>query len=248
MHAPEPWRFPPQHPRLARDEVHIWRAYLDSESIEEVFGVLSIDEWQRAARFCFQRDRERFIAARGILRAILSRYLGITPRQVGFGYNPYGRPFLSSESGGDMLHFNIAHSRDLALYALTREREIGVDLEYVCADRASESAAEQFFSPRETAVLRALPKSVRTEAFFKCWTRKEAYVKARGHGLALPLSEFDVSLNPGEPAQLLRVKGDPHAPSRWSLHDLCPVPGYVATVAVEGRIDSLKCWQWQLTS
>jgi 4'-phosphopantetheinyl transferase len=142
------------------------------------------------------------------------------------------------------LSFNLTHSHQLALYAVTRRREIGVDLEYVRADFADEQIAERFFSPREVAALRTVPENLLKEAFFHCWTRKEAYVKAKGEGLSIPLDQFDVSLAPGEPALLLSTRDDPQEADRWSLQALFPGSGYVAALAVEGRTWRLKCWQW----
>ncbi len=240
------WLYPPESLALADDEVHVWRAFLDlaTEQVEDLYRSLTPDEQERAGRFRFQRDREHFIVARGVLRAILGRYLKVEPGQLHFRYSPYGKPALTGESGGETLRFNLSHSYGLALYAVARSREIGVDLEHIRADLASERMAEQFFSAREIAALRALPANVQTEAFFNCWTRKEAYVKARGKGLSLPLHQFDVSLAPGEPATLVSTRGDPLEASRWSLQALYPGPGYAATLAVEGHSWRLRCWQW----
>jgi 4'-phosphopantetheinyl transferase len=121
---------------------------------------------------------------------------------------------------------------------------VGIDLEYIRSDLAVEQIAERFFSRREIATLRALPIDLRTYAFFLCWTRKEAYIKARGEGLSLPLDQFDVSLIPGEPAALLNTQRDLYEVSRWSLQELTPAPGYAAALAVEGHGWHLACWQW----
>jgi len=246
MHFDRLWLHPPESLALADDDVHVWRASLNlaAEHMQDLQRTLTADERERAERFHFQKDRERFIVTRGLLRAILSRYLDVEPGQLRFGYSPYGKPALLRESGGEMLRFNLSHSHGLALYAVTRGRAVGIDLEYVRADLANERIAEQFFSPREVAALRALPAGVRAEAFFNCWTRKEAYVKARGEGLSLPLNQFDVSLAPGEPAALVSTRGDPLEAFRWSLQALFPGPGYVAALAVEGHSWRLRCWQW----
>jgi 4'-phosphopantetheinyl transferase len=132
----------------------------------------------------------------------------------------------------------------VALYAVARGREIGIDLEFMRCDLEVEEIAERFFSRRETATLRALPTDLRKYAFFLCWTRKEAYIKARGEGLSLPLNQFDVSLIPGEPAALLSAQPDSDEALRWSLHEMTIASGYVAALAVEGRGWSLSCWQW----
>ncbi len=240
------WPPPPAHLTLAEDEVHVWRAHLDlaPAQVRELLRTLTPDERARARRFRFRRDRDRFIVARGVLRAILGRYLGVDPGRLRFRYSPYGKPALADEFEDEGIRFNLAHSQGIALYAVSRGRDVGVDVEYVRADLADERIAERFFSPREVAMLRAVPAEQRREAFFHCWTRKEAYVKARGEGLSLPLDQFDVSLAPGEPAALLSTPGDPPEVTRWSLRALDPGPGYIAALAVEGNGWRLRCWQW----
>ena len=166
------------------------------------------------------------------------------PEQLRFNYNSWGKPSLSEQQGGLGPRFNVSHSHELALYGFTRNREIGLDIEYMREDMAGEQIAERFFSRAEVETLRTLPASQQTVAFFNCWTRKEAYLKARGQGLTLPLDDFDVSLSPGQPAQLLSVKSGPQELSRWSLKELQPGQGYVAAVAVEGSDYQLRYMQW----
>jgi len=246
MTSVSPWHSPPKTLKLGRDKVHVWRATLDPEKsrLHDLEQILAPDEHARAGRFYFQKDREHFIAARGLLRTILGRYLNQDPSELRFCYSPYGKPSLATSSGENALHFNVSHSHGLALYAVTSGREIGVDLEHLRTNFAGEDIAERFFSRREVEALRALPADMRQKGFFNCWTRKEAYIKARGEGLSLPLDQFDVSLAPGEPAALLSTISDPLEASRWSLQKLEPGPGYVAALAVEGRDWLLKCWQW----
>ena len=209
-----------------------------------MLSTLSADEKERAARFYFQRDREHFIVARGALRAILGRYLQRDPTRVGFRYSPHGKPALAMEAPGEGLRFNISHSHGLALCAVTRGREIGVDLERVRSIANLEQIAERFFSPGENAEPRALPARVKAEAFFNGWSRKEAYLKARGDGLSLSLDQFDVSLASGEPARLPRNQREPRDVGRWPLQELPPVFGYVAALAVEGHGLQIRGWQW----
>lgn len=175
---------------------------------------------------------------------MLGRYLNIPPEQLRFCYGPYGKPGLAEDSSGVPIRFNMSHSHELALYAVTREREVGIDIEYRREDFASEQIAQQFFSHGEVAALRALPAQAQVEAFFNCWTRKEAYIKATGQGLSLPLDQFDVSLAPGEQAALLSRQDQPQEASRWTLQELAPGDGYAAAVAVEGSGWQLNCWQW----
>jgi 4'-phosphopantetheinyl transferase len=239
------WCPPPATLELGRNEVHVWCATLDQapSRVARLFHTLATDEKERAEGFCFQKDREHFIVARALLRAILGRYLEINPDQLRFYYSSTGKPALPSEYGGDALRFNLSHSHGVALYAFTRGREVGIDIERVRPDMADGQIAERFFSAREVAMLRALPVNKQTQAFFNCWTRKEAYIKALGQGLSLPLNQFDVSLAPGEPARLLGTRWHPQEASRWCLQELTPAPGYTAAMAVEGQGWRLEYWE-----
>jgi 4'-phosphopantetheinyl transferase len=236
-----PWCIPPETLVLGRDEVHVWRTDLDqtTSQIQSFHDTLAADERERAARFHFERDREHFIVARGILRAILGSYLNQPPGCLSFCYSSYGKPALAGAPDGNAIRFNVSHSHGAALYAVTRGREVGIDLERIRCGLAVMEIAERFFSRREVATLQTLPAEAQHQAFFCCWTRKEAYIKARGEGLSLPLDQFDVSLAPGEQDALLGSEA-----SNWLLQELAAVPGYVAALAVEGRSWRLTCWQW----
>jgi 4'-phosphopantetheinyl transferase len=238
------WRPAPEALSLPRDAVHIWRAPLDGPAshVQYLWSLLSADESQRAARFVFAKDRDHFVMARGLLRVLLGRYRQQTPQHLRFAYGPQGKPALAADAGGDELSFNVSHSHGLALYAFARGRDIGVDVERIRPDVAQEKIAERFFSSREVAVLRSLPLASQAEAFFACWTRKEAFIKARGDGLALPLHQFDVSLAPGAPAALLHTAWDPHESAHWAMQDLAPASGYRAAVAVAGHVWHLSCY------
>ncbi len=241
------WSPPPSNLVLRHNEVHVWRADLEAEAarVQNLRAMLSPDEVARADCFRFQPDQERFIIARGLLRVILGRYLELEPGQLHFSYSSYGKPALTNGVGQEIFNFNMSHSHQLALYAVTRGRKIGVDLENIRTDFACEEIAERFFAPAEKTRLRAIVPEMKHEAFFNGWTRKEAYIKARGQGLAFPLHQFEVSLTPGEPAALLDVAGDFFETSRWTLRELEPGPDYAAALAVEGRDWQLKCWQWR---
>ena len=204
---------------------------------------LTADECQRAERYVFEKDRTHFVVARGLLRVLLGRYLRQDPQHLRFTYGPHGKPALATDTGGMSLRFNVSHSHGLALYAITRGREVGVDVERIRPEVAQEKIAERFFSPREVTVLRALPTPLQAPAFFACWTRKEAYIKAKGDGLSLPLDQFDVSLAPGEPAALLHTTWDPQEAACWALQDLAPAPDYRAAVVVAGHDWRLTCWE-----
>jgi 4'-phosphopantetheinyl transferase len=239
------WLDVPERLILPDDEVHVWRAYLDQDrlTVQTFLAILSPDERERASKFYFQRDREHFMVARGALRIILSRYVNLSPRQIRFAHNRYGKPSLSREANDD-LRFNISHAHGIAVYAVTRGREVGIDVEWVRKDFASLEIAERFFSPTEVSMLRALPPNLRTVAFFNCWTRKEAYIKARGEGLSQPLDRFTVSLALGAPALLLSTDDDPQEVARWSLRELTLAPEYVAALAIEGHDWRLRCWDY----
>jgi phosphopantetheine--protein transferase-like protein len=236
------WRPAAEAPALASGDVHVWRAGLDrDESAVRAFRrLLSPQEQERADRFHFHKDRRHFTVARGLLRTLVARHLGCRPEEVQFRYNAHGKPLLA-EAGPADLRFNVSHSHGLALFALTRGRDVGVDVERARPDFAGEDLARRFFAPAEVAVLLALPAEQRREAFFACWTRKEAYIKAVGKGLALPLDRFEVSLRPGEPAALLAVHDDPREVARWSMRHLDPGPGYAGALAVEGYDWRLWC-------
>ena len=235
------WRSPPTNLVLSEDDVHIWRADLNLPTwrLQQLAQTLSSDEQQRADRFYFERDRKHFIAGRGLLRTIIGRYLDLEPSQLQFSYSSRGKPALVNTNIEGTLCFNLSHSNGLALYAVTRSRLIGIDLEHVRPMPDAEKLAKRFFSPHEHAAIGSLLPDQQQEAFFNAWTRKEAYLKATGDGLA-GLEQVEVSLTPGEPAALLSIQGDRTAPSRWSLYQLTPAPGYVAALAVEGHDCNLE--------
>ena len=241
------WFPSPETLILGDNEVHVWRASLElpSSQVQRLRRNLSEEELERAERFHFERHRDHFIGARGLLRTILGRYLMTDPGKLQFRYGPKGKPELAGKASQRPLHFNVSHSHGLALYAVTREHEIGVDVERIRPDLAGEKIAERFFSSREAATLRELPAHMRQKAFYTCWTRKEAYLKAIGQGITLHLDQFEVSVAPGEPAVLLSINGDPKEASYWSLKGLDPGPGYVGALAVKGHGWDLRCWHWK---
>ena len=196
-------------------EVHCWSVPLNvpSETAARLYGTLSPDERDRGARFRFARDRQRFIAGRGALRALLGRYLGTRPGEIRFVYNVFGKPDLSSEFGG-RLRFNVSHSADLALIAITTDAAIGVDLEYIRPDPDYAEIARSVFTVAEVDELNRLPSHLYDEAFLRCWTKKEAYVKARGEGLASGIDGTSTDAVTFQPA-----------------------PGYIGALVVEARAE-----------
>jgi 4'-phosphopantetheinyl transferase len=235
---------------LALDEIHIWRAVLDQPVAEvtQFAGLLAADEQLRANRFHFERDRQRFVAGRGILRTILGRYLGCDGSELQFNYGARGKPALINPVTERPLYFNLAHSDGLAVIALAYHQELGVDVEQIRPITDMEQIAQQFFAGPEQAALLGLPVEQRQTAFFNGWTRKEAYLKALGDGLARPLDQFCVSLAPNEPVRMLSISGDEADASRWFLTSFNPAPGYVAAVAVRGHAWRFNYWDWTQSS
>ena len=236
--------------RVASDEVHVWCARLDvqAETLARLYATLAVDERNRSARFRFQRDRRHFIVARGVLRNLLGHYLKTEPSRIGFVYQAFGKPDLSPRFGG-RLKFNLSHSAGLALIAIAAESNVGVDLEYIRAQSDYAELARHFFSAAEVEQLSALPDHLYAEAFIGCWTKKEAYVKARGRGLALPLRSFTVPLtsDPEQgPATLQVASNDIDQAMRWSVHTLRPAPGYIGALAIQGCGRRLSQWQWKM--
>jgi 4'-phosphopantetheinyl transferase len=247
MNAPEPWWPPPPDTwTLAADEIHLWCAPLDvPEAVQhELAQTLAAEERQRAEQFRFPHHRRRFIVARGTLRFLLGRYLQVPPAQVQFAYGGHGKPALV----GTPLHFNLSHSHELALYAVLRGQEVGIDVESLRTISDALQISQRFFSPREYAVLSSLAPEHRDQGFLNCWTRKEAFIKALGEGLSHPLDRFNVALVPGEPAQLLSINGEAQPAADWLLQELAPAPGYVGALAVRGRDWRLACWCFAATS
>ena len=241
---PAYWGRPPSRSDLADGEVHLWRVNLDRIDAEgrRLEALLSEDEHNRAQRFRFERDQRHFIVARGALRGLLGAYLETDPRAVAFEYTSFGKPFLGGQSRV-RLGFNVSHSNGLALIAVCRCADIGVDLEWMRTGIDPLSLAEHYFSPPERSALRAATEAARTEAFFTCWTRKEAYIKARGEGLSLPLDRFAVSLERDSPC-LMRNFDDSDELRRWTMFHLAPAPGFAGALVVAGRGWSLRQWAW----
>jgi 4'-phosphopantetheinyl transferase len=238
------WPAPPPLPRLESREVHIWAAALDvvPAELEPLTATLSATERERAARFHFERHRNRFIAGRGWLRATLGHYLRTDPGALDFTYGANGKPALGGAFARASWHFNLAHSGPMALLAITRLGEVGVDIEEVRPLPDAEELVARFFSARETALFRELPEDQKPAAFFNLWTRKEAWLKATGEGIAQSLHLVEVSFLPGEPARLLGVPEAFATGPVWNLCELAPAYGFAAALALAGEAPVLRCW------
>ena len=215
--------------------VHVWFVELAANAAadEACSRSLSADERERAARFRGARLTRAFVLSRGVLRALLGRYLAIEPDRVRFAYGARGKPRVAFPP--TPLEFNVAHSGRFAAYAFAAGCELGVDIEQLRPTRDQEAIVRRYFSAEECKEWMDLDAARRDEAFFRCWTRKEAYLKALGDGLALPLDSFRVSLRPEVPAALIHVAGDPTAASKWSLWSLAPEEGYAGALAAPQR-------------
>ncbi len=230
------WEIPASVPDLAAGDVHIWRIRLDvpQSSVQSSISLLDQDEQARAKRFRRAADRRRFIAAHATLRRILGRYVGCKPEEVGFLVNGFGKPALLTNGQSPDIHFNLAHSGELGLCCIASGREVGVDVEFIKPDFAALDVARKFFSPIEVEQFMSLPAKMRTAAFFRCWTFKEAFIKAKGRGLSISLDSFDVSLTPRRASALLSSRDDPNDVGRWHIRPVEVQQGYAAAVAVEG--------------
>jgi 4'-phosphopantetheinyl transferase len=236
-----PWPSSPGPVELTAGEVHVWCAALarPAEEVAELASLLSPDEQERAARYRVTTAREQFGVSRALLRVLLGRYLDRDPSRLEFRPGPQGKPALA---GPAPLSFNVSHSYGVALFAVRAGGEVGVDLEQVRPFENDLGLAERFFCAAEAAALRALGDE-RRAAFFHVWTRKEAYLKASGLGLAGGLERVEVSVPPDDPPRVLRIDGVADAARRWSLRALSPLPGYVGALAVEGHDYRLRCWR-----
>jgi 4'-phosphopantetheinyl transferase len=200
-------------------------------------AMLSRDEIERASHFRFEHDRSRFIASRSILRQLLSLYAACEPESISLEYDAWGKPALAAKFADSDIRSNLSHSQGLATYAIARGREVGVDVEMLRPNFATRRIAERFFSRTEVESLRSLPREHQARAFFVCWTRKEAYLKALGRGLSIDLASFDVSLRPEERLALPRCVDA----TRWSLEAFQPCNGYVGAIAVQGPVYLRVC-------
>ena len=198
--------------------------------LDRLYGLLDRDEAERSGRFRSEQLRRRYIARRGQLRELLAQYTRHTPVSIRYICNDFGKPFLEDSD----LEFNISHSANVCIVTIGHGRELGCDVEQRNPTFPSADTARAFFAPGEVRAFEMLERSRQVEAFFNCWTRKEAYIKACGYGVSIPLDSFEVSLAPGEPAALLSGCGD------WSVKSFEPAPGFQAAVVAQGATWQLK--------
>ena len=239
------WLPPEVFPTVpAEGEVHLWCRSLvgSSAHLKQLASLLSASERERAARYHFDRDRNAFVTSRATLRMLLGRYLSVSPTDVRFIYGAYGKPSLHGTHGTG-LDFNLSHTKDLVLYAFSPGLPLGVDVERRRAMKDQDRVAETVFSPAEWAAFSRLTGEQRIQGFWNGWTRKEAFIKAVGAGLSLPLKTFDVTLAPEEPPALLDVR-TPGYDADWALHALRPTSEYVAALTVRIALKRLQRFAW----
>lgn len=235
------WQHKTNPPSLKNGEVHIWKAFIDRENtyLELLSKTLSEDEKYKAESFCFEKDRNQFIVSRGILRKLIGSYLGISPTDIGFSYNRFGKPMLIDSINQKLLRFNISHSNKTILFAFTLEQEIGVDIEFISSEFATLKVAEQFCSSEEILYLNSLNKSKQISTFYNFWTQKEAYIKGIGKGLSSSLKQITL------PAISEQWKTRSNSNVRFSYNDwtIVSLPTdaeYSAALAINGSISKIR--------
>ena len=234
-------------PSLTAWAVHVWAWPLDlpPERSAALIATLSPDERERARKFGTEQLRLRFIAGRGGMRVLLAKYLQVAPGRLEFSYTSRGKPALAGAET-ERLHFNLAHSHELALLAVTRVAAVGVDVEKVRPFADATGIAERFFAAGEIAAFKTLPPGARDTAFFQLWTRKEAWLKATGDGIAESLSKIEVAFLPDEPPGVRAIAGDPAAGKAWSICPLSPAEGFVGALAIPARDVRSSCWRAEI--
>ena len=245
--TPDNWRPQRQADQLHQNEVHLWSVSLEtaSEKLGYFRSTLSADEKERVDRFLKIEDGERYTITRGALRFLLGAYLAIEPGEIEFAYNALGKPSLAGMGAQPALNFSVSHSGAQALLGFARGRRIGVDLECVSPEPDVLELAERYFSSNEFETLRSLTAEMQHEAFYCGWTRKEAYLKARGEGIFFGLERVEVSLVPGKRAKIKKVSDDPNASENWILEHLLPAPNYIGAVAAEGHDLTFRYFRWE---
>ncbi|MGF1540673.1 MAG: 4'-phosphopantetheinyl transferase family protein [Pleurocapsa sp.] len=245
------WQIPPDKLVLAQHETYVWRANLNltTAEITQLTEILAEDERIKADQFRFAQHQQRYVAARGILRKILGCYLNLSGDAIQFEYNSRGKPEIADSLNAINLQFNVSHSQDFALYGITCDRRIGIDLEYLRDLDDADKIARRFFAPTESALVASLTGDEQKRVFFQFWTAKEAYLKAIGSGLAGGLDTVEIALKP-QAIALLAVGETSENHANWSLVPFIPQPNYIATLATETKQQpqQIKFFTWDKTT
>lgn len=236
--------FSNQSHSLEPDHVHIWSVSKSNhiDRLQQYWEILNQEERLRAGKFRFSKDQNCFVIARGVLRILLGKYLSIDPVKIQFKRGHNGKPYVDYEIN---IQFNVSHSRNMIVLGFVLEHNIGVDIEYALREVEIIKIANLFFAKEEVTALMALEKDYHTQAFYNCWTRKEAFIKAEGSGLAFPLDQFVVSLDSKEEATLIDTKWDKKEKEKWVLDTLEPEENYIGAVSVKGNVSEIQTWQYR---
>ena len=239
------WKTPSGPYALGANEAHVWRVLCSDACarIDDFAKLLADDERERAARFHFEKGRENYLVARGVLRELLGAYLSTPPADVRFNYTAHGKPELDA-SHQSYLRFNLAHSGDMVLLAFARNARIGVDVERCRPDFDGQRIADRFFTETESSALRVVHESRRVHAFTQQWTRKESFIKAHGEGLSYPLNAFSILENDNDTLRL-EIRPVPTSPVPWHVRDLAVGDDYAAALAVEHPNPNVHLFDWQ---
>jgi len=245
--TPPKWQAAPDsYPILLQNnEVHIW--YFTFSTVNQTDGywhLLTPEEQDHALRFYFQKDRQAYLLSRGILRSILAKYICVTPKAINLNYTSHGKPLLDPKQNSLRLHFNVSHTHQCILYAITKNIEIGIDVEYLKHDVDYQGMAKNFFSAYEYQTLIKAKAEQQSALFYQIWTCKEAFIKAIGLGLSYSLADFDVIWQEDQPAKILNIKGAPLEAAQWNLHAFIPVEHYRAVVAIQQPIHKISYYQY----
>lgn len=237
------WKSTKIKPKLKEGQIHLWRINISQlkPSIEKYWNILTEDEKIKAKKFRFKKDFNCSVIARGVLRELLGLYLNEAPNRLIFNYSSYKKPILEHPN---LIKFNVSHSNNSIIIAITKSTEVGVDVEFIKSNMEFDDIAASFFSNKEIQQLNTLNKKNRAIGFFNCWTRKEAFIKAEGSGLSFPLNKFSVSLKPNSKVELLETKWDFNEKKLWTLKSFNPYPDYIGAVAVKSKIDDIQFFNY----
>ncbi len=227
---------------IEKNEIHVWEINLgyNLNKVKNYISILSDEEKKKASAFRFSDDRARYIISHAVLRLLLSEYLGEKPEEIVFYTDNRGKPYILLDSKCPDIFFNLSHSHEIALIAIYRGQEIGVDIEYISRTINSDGIARRFFTINENKKLNSLSGKLRKEAFFRCWTRKEAFLKAKGLGLSGSLKSFEVSILPDEKPEIISIDGLPSEKNEWSLFDIIHIKNYIGAIAIKEKCNTIK--------
>lgn len=237
------WKNPPETLELLDSKIDVWSVNINNytNKLFDYWELLSSSEKEKADRFRFEKDKNCYVIARGLLRILLSRYLNIKSQKINFRYAEKGKPYLEHPSN---IKFNLSHSKNCIVLAFTKNIELGIDVEYAKNNLEILQVAESFFSKQEIKALKSIQSIYRLSAFYNCWTRKEAFIKATGDGLSFPLNQFTVSLESSESAELVETRWDNKEKDLWSLETFTPQKDYIGAVASRNKIKGINYYKF----